>query len=160
MNSVLDEVATERGPEIEPFLVSAALKAEPDPSIVMGLDIGTSGVRAMLFDGQAREIDSVIVHLAGDLYQPLSSGSDANADVLVSCVTEAIDRLLERVAEKISRINLVAISCFWHSLLGVNEAGLAVTPILSWADKRASAEAEQQIPSKTEIMTSKTKSLM
>ncbi|MEO8433827.1 MAG: gluconokinase [Pyrinomonadaceae bacterium] len=143
MTSVLDEIATERGPEIDPFLISAALKDESDPPIVMGLDIGTSGVRAMLFDGRAEEIDSVIVHLAGDLYKPLSSGSDANADALVSYVTEAIDGLLARVAEKISRINLVAVSCFWHSLVGANEAGLAITPVLSWADRRASAEAEQ-----------------
>lgn len=139
----MDEVTLDSGPEIDPFLISAALQDEPEPPIVMGLDIGTSGVRAMLFDGQAREIDSVIVHLAGDLYEPLSSGADADPDALVSYVTEAIDCLLARVAERVPRINLVAISCFWHSLLGVNEAGLAVTPILSWADKRAAGEAEQ-----------------
>ena len=143
MSSVMDEVTLDLGPEIDPCLVSAALKNEPETPIVMGLDIGTSGVRAMLFDGQAREIDRVIVHLAPDLYQPLSSGSDANADALVNYVSEAIDCLLARVTEKIPRINLVAVSCFWHSLVGISEAGFAVTPIYGWADRRASAEAEQ-----------------
>ena len=75
MSSVLDEI-TERVPEIEPFLISAALKSEPEPPIVLGLDIGTSGVRAMLFDGRGDEIESAGVQLSGDLYQALSCGSD------------------------------------------------------------------------------------
>ena len=142
MSSVLDEI-TERVPEIEPFLISSALKAEPEPPIVLGLDIGTSGVRAMLFDGRGDEIESVGVQLSDDLYQALSSGSDADADALVNHVLRAIDLLLERSADKLSRVNLVAVSCFWHSLIGINTEGKAITPVFGWADTRAAAAAEQ-----------------
>ncbi|HEY3027839.1 MAG TPA: gluconokinase [Pyrinomonadaceae bacterium] len=142
MSSVLDEI-TEGVPEIEPFLISSALKAEPEPPIVLGLDIGTSGVRAMLFDGRGDEIESAGVQLSDDLYQALSSGVDANADALVNHVLRAIDLLLERSSDRMSRVNLVAVSCFWHSLVGVNTEGIAITPLFGWADTRAAGAAEQ-----------------
>ena len=142
MSSVLDEI-TERVPEIEPFLISSALKAEPEPPIVLGLDIGTSGVRAMLFDGRGDEIESAGVQLSDDLYQALSSGSDADADALVNHVLRAIDLLLELSADRLSRVNLVAVSCFWHSLVGINTEGVAITPVFGWADTRAAGAAEQ-----------------
>ena len=34
-------------------------------------------------------------------------------------------------------IEYVAMSCFWHSLIGVDKNGEAVTPVLTWADTRA-----------------------
>ncbi len=142
MSSVLDEI-TERVPEIEPFLISAALKSEPEPPIVLGLDIGTSGVRAMLFDGRGDEIESAGVQLSDDLYQALSSGSDADVDALINHVLRAIDLLLEHSADRLSRVNLVSVSCFWHSLVGVNTEGTAITPVFGWADTRAAGAAEQ-----------------
>ncbi|MGH9875329.1 MAG: gluconokinase, partial [Pyrinomonadaceae bacterium] len=36
-----------------------------------------------------------------------------------------------------------SISCFWHSLMGVDEAGNATTPVLGWADSRAVAAVYQ-----------------
>src|SRR5688572_27841118 len=142
MSSVLDEVPTELGPEIDPFAIAASLKDEPESPIVMGLDIGTSGTRAVLFDGRGQELDGLTIQFSSTLYHPLSSGSDADPDALVGYVAEAIDLLLER-APTIPRVNLVSVSCFWHSLVGVNDAGSAITPVLSWADRRASAEAGQ-----------------
>ncbi|MEP6706965.1 MAG: gluconokinase, partial [Pyrinomonadaceae bacterium] len=126
-----------------PFLISAALKAEPETPIVLGLDIGTSGVRAILFDGRGQEFESAAVQLSADLYRALSSGSDADADTLVNHVLRAIDLLLERSSDRVSRINLVAVSCFWHSLVGINAEGVAITPIFGWADTRAAGGAAQ-----------------
>jgi gluconokinase len=142
MSSVLDEI-TQGLPETDPFLISAALKAEPEPPIVLGLDIGTSGVRAMLFDGRGDEIESVAIQLSDDLYQALSSGSDADADALVDHVLRAIDLLFERSADSVSRVNLVSVACFWHSLVGINTEGIAITPVFGWADTRAAGAAEQ-----------------
>ena len=139
----MDEIAFDGIPELDPFLISAALRTEPEPPIVLGLDIGTSGVRAMLFDGRGDEIESAGVQLSDDLYQALSSGSDADADALIYHVLRAIDLLLELSADRVSRVNLVAISCFWHSLVGINTEGIAITPVFGWADTRAARVAEQ-----------------
>jgi gluconokinase len=41
------------------------------------------------------------------------------------------------------QVDLAAVSCFWHSLVGVNENGQAVTPLYGWADLRATNAVEQ-----------------
>ena len=73
----------------------------------------------------------------------LSSGADADADGLVNEVLRAIDLLLDRSAGRVSRVNLVAVSCFWHSLVGIDAEGIAITPVFGWADTRAAVVAEQ-----------------
>ena len=40
-----------------------------------------------------------------------------------------------------ARIELIAVSCFWHSLVGVDESGQATTPVFGWADNRSAAAA-------------------
>ncbi|HEY0431055.1 MAG TPA: FGGY-family carbohydrate kinase, partial [Pyrinomonadaceae bacterium] len=42
-----------------------------------------------------------------------------------------------------TRIELIAISCFWHSLIGVDEKDYATTPVLGWADSRAVAATDE-----------------
>ena len=44
---------------------------------------------------------------------------------------------VERAEEFVSRVDYVAPACFWHSLIGVDDAGYALTPLLGWADTRA-----------------------
>jgi len=142
MSTVLDEVSLEGAPELA-SLMSASVLAEPEGPIVLALDIGTSGVRALLFDGRGNEIPDSLTTLASDLYPTLRGGVDTDADALVELVTSAIDILLERALALVQRIDYVAIACFWHSLLGVDDQGRAITPLLGWADTRAANFAEE-----------------
>ena len=140
MSTVLDEVSLEGAPELA-SLMSASVRAEPEEPIVLALDIGTSGVRALLFDGRGNEIPDSLTTLASDLYPTLRGGVDTDADALVELVTSAVDILLERAGEQ--RIDYVAIACFWHSLVGIDDQGRAITPLLGWADTRAAYFAEE-----------------
>lgn len=131
---MLSEIATES--------ITAVMTVEPESPVVLGLDIGTSGVRAMLFDGGGNEFESAQVRPGLNLYHALSSGGDADPELLLKHVIEAIDQLLDR-SITMPRIELVAVSCFWHSLLGIDADGSAVTPLFGWADTRAAAAVEQ-----------------
>src|SRR5262249_43309575 len=62
-----------------------------------------------------------------------------DADQIVAEVINTIDELL---ANDSRPIELIAISAFWHSLIGVDAAGLPTTPLLTWADTRAAAFAK------------------
>ncbi|MDX6613665.1 MAG: gluconokinase [Blastocatellia bacterium] len=139
---MLNEIASDGVAIADPYLISQALNDEPETPIVLSVDIGTSGVRAMLFDGRGNEIESAQVRPANDLYNALSSGADADPDQLFNHVLEAIDLVLGRSA-KTAGVDLVGISCFWHSLIGVDAAGRGVTPLFGWADTRAAAAVEQ-----------------
>jgi len=138
----MNEITMEGVPIADPYLISNALKDEPETPIVLSVDIGTSGVRAMLFDGRGNELESAQVRPGNDLYHALSAGADANPEHLFNHVLDAIDLLLAGSA-RILRVDLVAVSCFWHSLMGVDAEGSAVTPLLSWSDTRAAAAVEQ-----------------
>ncbi|HSP63727.1 MAG TPA: gluconokinase [Pyrinomonadaceae bacterium] len=137
MSTVIDEVALEDSLEIDPSLLAAFLRTERESPVVLALDIGTSGMRAALFDGRGDEIEGSLTALRNVSHYELGAGGDANADALVEFVAQAIDVAVARAEAFVSRIDYVATSCFWHSLVGVDRAGSAVTPLLGWADTRA-----------------------
>lgn len=136
MSSVLDEVV--EGLEPLPTLVSVMPGAKTP--VLLGLDIGTSGVRAALFDERGDEIHGASVRL--DRRGPgATSFGILDAETLLEQVTEALDALFVKFYDATARIELISISCFWHSLVGVNESGRTTTPVLGWADSRAAAAA-------------------
>jgi len=102
---------------------------------VLGLDIGSSGTRAALFDQQGREIDGASVR-ASYGHTPTDFAT-FDAEVLLEQVAKTIDSLFAKIPESAIRIELISLSCFWHSLMGVDDGGQATTPVLGWADSRA-----------------------
>ncbi len=138
MNNVLDAVVD----GIEPFPTMVSVMAQSQTGALLGLDIGTSGVRAGLFDQRGREIDGASVRL--DRSSDFSTNfATLDAEALVEHVAETIDSLLAKVNGLPTRIDLIAISCFWHSLIGMDEKDYATTPILGWADSRAAAATHE-----------------
>ena len=137
MSTVFDEAVLEERPEID-LSTFPSLQAEKEPVVVLALDIGTSGTRAALFDNRGDQIEGSLVHMPADEYAELLSGDDVNADALVDSVAKLLDAAAERAEEFVTRIDYVAVACFWHSLIGVDDAGRAITPLLGWADTRAS----------------------
>ena len=144
MSTVIDEVALEDSLEIDPSVLAAFLRTDTDGPVVLAFDLGTSGVRAALFDGRGDEIEGSLATLRNASHYELGDG---NADALVSFVAQAIDVAVARAESFVSRIDYVAASCFWHSLVGVDDAGRAVTPLLGWADTRA-ADAVTELRSR------------
>src|SRR5438034_605616 len=136
MSSVLDEVV--EGFEPSPELVS--VMAATKPAAILGLDIGTSGVRAALFDDDGREIEGASVRLQRPL---LDSGDFArmDADETVALVAQSIDAHLAQPYHSSTQVVAIAVSCFWHSLVGVDRNGAATTPVLGWATIQASEAA-------------------
>jgi gluconokinase len=103
--------------------------------ILLALDIGSSGVRAALFDESGVAIRGAEVQRTyGDGNRDLDT---FEAEALLEQVIQAIDELFCTPASASARIELIALSCFWHSLVGVDGAGAATTPVFSWADLRA-----------------------
>ena len=138
MSHVLDEVVEGFGPSPELLSVMAGSKT---PAL-LALDIGTSGVRAALFDERGREIEGASVRIDRSWPDAIEIAT-FDADTLLEQVAQTIDALLAKLNGLPTRIELIAISCFWHSLVGVDEGWRATTPVLGWADSRAAAAAYQ-----------------
>lgn len=117
--------------------------ARQTPLRVLALDISTSGVRAALYDAGGSEVPGAAVELGRRLQTTADGGAEINAQEAIEQVTATIDALLSQAVARDAEIELVAVSCFWHSLLGVDLDGRAVTPLFGWADTRSHLAAEE-----------------
>ena len=108
---------------------------------MLALDIGSSGARAALFDQRGSEIKGASVR--ANYVHTTPDFATFDAETLLEQVAKTIDSLFAKFPESAIRVELISISCFWHSLMGVDAAGNATTPVLGWADSRAVAAVYQ-----------------
>ncbi len=137
MSSVLDDVVD----EVEPAPNIVSVMAGTKPSYLLSIDVGTSGVRAALFDDRGNEVPGAQVR-RHRLVSSLSSFGELDADALVDEVVKTIDDLLTYHFHSTGQIELITISAFWHSLMGIDGDAQATTPLLTWADTRAAKYAK------------------
>jgi gluconokinase len=95
---------------------------------VLALDVGSSSTRAGAYD----ERGLPAAEPARRSYA--SRHGQLDADELL----QAVEAVLADVGEE----DAVGISCFWHSLLLLDELDRPLTPVLLWQDRRAAAQAE------------------
>ena len=132
MSSVLDDVVD----EVEPATSIVSVMAGVKPSFLLSIDVGTSGVRAALFDERGNEVSGAQAR-SYRVLPPVSDFGELDADALVDEVVKTIDDLLTYHFHAAAQIEFIAISAFWHSLIGVDADARATTPLLTWADTRA-----------------------
>jgi sugar (pentulose or hexulose) kinase len=68
---------------------------------------------------------------------PRDGEATQDADELCQLVFAAVDETLGRASERVVEIAGVALSTFWHSILGVAWRGCPKPPVFTWADRRA-----------------------
>jgi gluconokinase len=133
MSSVLDEVVD--GVEPAPGILSVMEATRP--AFLLSIDVGTSGVRASLFDEHGAETMRGQGRRRSE--GTLSDLGEFDPDALVDEVVSTIDELI--ASSETNEIQFIAISTFWHSLVGIDAEGSPTTPLLSWADTRAAGIA-------------------
>jgi gluconokinase len=110
--------------------------------LVLALDVGTSSCRALLYDARARRVDGVGSQLTYEPRITADGGAEFDPDVLVEQVGQFVDAAVEQGGSALDGLAAVATSTFWHSLMGVDERGRAVTPLYLWMDARSRDAAE------------------
>jgi gluconokinase len=109
-----------------------------DRSLTLVIDIGTSSVRAALYEADAQPLKRAHSKIERSLAVSDDGGSQIDADAAVAQVSAAIDDLMDRTARSKREIAHAAASTFMHSLVGVDSNGRPTTPVFSWADTRSS----------------------
>lgn len=113
--------------------VSLADAAGP---LVLALDAGSSSARAGLVDAQGRRLAGSLVQTRYQLQTTPDGGAVLPPVELGEIVDDLIDKALA-AGGGTGKIAAIASSTFWHSLLGIDEAGTPVSPLYTWADTRA-----------------------
>lgn len=70
-------------------------------------------------------------------------GASVEVDRLVEVLTATLDELVGRAGAAIEDVAAVGISCFLHSVAGLDAAGRPITPLLTWADTTSARQAAE-----------------
>jgi gluconokinase len=108
---------------------------EPQGARVLSVDVGSSSVRAALYDDSGDGVEGTEVKLDYEFDYTQDGGAVQDADELLDLVAQAVDGSLAGAGD--AEISCVAMSTFWHSVVGLGHDGRPTTPILTWADRRA-----------------------
>ena len=107
------------------------------PPFILALDIGTSSVRAALYDSAANVLPKTMVKNERTLTATEDGGAEIDALEAFAQIEKAIDDVLKKSAKIKGEITHVAASSFWHSLVGIDKKGKPTTKVFGWADTRS-----------------------
>ncbi|MCS7264833.1 MAG: gluconokinase [Armatimonadetes bacterium] len=112
-------------------------------NLVLSADIGTSSLRVLVFDAQGQMLPGIRAQLSYEPQTTPDGGAFLDADWLMQQTLQAMNSVIEQLGANASRIAAVSICTLWHSILGVDKNGNAITPFLLWADSRCVNEANE-----------------
>ena len=115
--------------------------SEATAPFVLALDLGTSSIRAMLFDSVGRAVEGMTVRHPHEVRTTSAGASEADPDAMVERVWRCIDELLELAGPLSGSIGGVGACTFVTNFLGIDGDGDAITPCYTYADTRAAADA-------------------
>lgn len=109
------------------------------PEYFIGVDIGTTSTKAVLYDEQLN-----ILNMSHAGY-PLLSPSPAVAEQDPEAIFRAVCTVIQNVCRKtgVREVQFVSFSSAMHSIMAVDEKGQPLTRLITWADTRAKEQAEQ-----------------
>ena len=108
--------------------------------LVLTIDVGSSSVRAAIYDANASRVPGLEARLGHELVTTPDGGVVADAEHIASLVEEALDMVLTAAGDVAGHIAGVAMDTIASSVLGVDDGGSPVTPIYTYADTQPTAE--------------------
>jgi gluconokinase len=114
-------------------------------AVFLAIDIGTSSTRSAIYDAKGERLLATTAQFT----YPLITGADGRAELRPADLDRALTRALEGTLAAWRKMSLrgqrkiagIGVSCFWHSLLGLDAKGRPITPVYTWADSRCRDEA-------------------
>src|ERR671910_278090 len=113
----------------------SVVSRESQGARILSVDVGSSSVRAEIYDDAGDSVEDTEVKLDYEFEFTADGGAVKDADELFDLVVRAVDGTLSKAGG--AAISGVAMSTFWHSVLGLDRDGRPTTPIVTWADRRA-----------------------
>jgi gluconokinase len=106
---------------------------------VIGVDIGTSSTKAVLYDSSGAVLTRYGVEYP--LLTPVPGAAEQDPDQIVRAVIDAIAGVVRGVQPQ--RIACVSFSAAMHSVIAVDATGNPLSKCITWADTRAVAFADR-----------------
>lgn len=110
---------------------------------IISLDIGTSSVRAFLFDHQFSHYEQVGMKKVYQFATGVDGSVEVDPDLLLRLVCDCLDTLHAQMREKNLKAVGVGISTFWHCFVGIDKEENPTAPIVHLLDTRSDQEVRQ-----------------
>lgn len=110
---------------------------------VLALDLGTSSVRAVVYDTRGRMRPSTLSDMPYKVRTAEPGEVSSDPKELVTLIAQSIDGALDAGRKGKLDVIAVGVSCYWHSLMGVDQSGRPTTELLTWADTRSTAQTRR-----------------
>ncbi|WP_264739957.1 gluconokinase [Cytobacillus firmus] len=108
-------------------------------SYMLGIDIGTTSTKAVLFSEQGEVIQHE--NIGYPLYTPDISTAEQNPEEIFSAVLQSIANIMKNHSDK--NLSFVSFSSAMHSVIAMDEDHQPLTPVITWADNRSEAWARK-----------------
>jgi gluconokinase len=107
-------------------------------AVVIGVDIGTTSTKSVAFDtaGRPRATHSV----GYPLEEPHPGYAEQDPEAILAAVLRTVGKVAADCGGQVAGLSF---SSAMHSLVGLDPDGVPLTPSVTWADSRASAQAER-----------------
>jgi gluconokinase len=109
--------------------------------VVLGIDIGTTATKVVALDG------SCVSHAAARRQYPLEEPHPGEAvqdpATILAAVIDAVREVSTASRDAGFEVAAVAFSSAMHSLIALDAGGRPLTPSITWADERATDQAER-----------------
>lgn len=109
-------------------------------SYFIGIDIGTSSARAVLFDNNGFQVS--IDGREYSLDVSISGMAELNPDQVFDSVINVLRNCIKKAGIDKKYIYGIGISCQMHSLMLVDNKGDPLSRLITWADNRSKTEAD------------------
>lgn len=113
----------------------------PEKSYYLGVDIGTTSTKAVLFDrgGTVKESETVFY----PLHTPNQLVAEQDPEEILHAVLAAVKKTIRKSRIPAQALKLVAFSAAMHSLIAVGKDGKLLTRSITWADTRSAKQAKK-----------------
>jgi len=102
---------------------------------VVGVDIGTSSTKAVLFDAHGRQLARRAQSYALKSPEPGAAEQDPN-DIL-EAATQTVANVITASCIETNTLIALSVSCAMHTLLLIDTDNQPLTPLFTWADNRS-----------------------
>ncbi len=114
-------------------------------SNIVGIDVGTSSVRALLFNDKFSQVGKVGLQKKYDLTTKVDGSVEVKPDLLLQLTCDCLDALHAQMADRGLKAAGVAMSTFWHCFLGIDREGKSTTPIVHLFDTRSLEQMDELV---------------
>lgn len=114
-------------------------------SHVIGMDIGTSGLKSVVINKKGHVVDEY--HVTYKTSHPYSGYSEMDPEIWYEAVIESLDYLLHKEAGK--KVSGISFSGQMHGLVTIDENGDSIRPAILWNDTRNTKQVKQILDSVT-----------